>query len=84
MEKIITVVIARNGLLKVASDSISVSDAERWAEEGFHVFRIVVRGDRWAMNHVNSGTVHDTYGNLHGREPVVTPGTAVVEFKPYT
>lgn len=57
MVKIITVVLKRNGSHHITSDTMSTPDAERWADEGFNVFRIAAVNDRWALNHVNTGKV---------------------------
>jgi hypothetical protein len=57
MLKIVTVVLKRDGSFHLASDSMPTSDAERWADEGYNVFRIVAVKDRWVMNHINSGKI---------------------------
>lgn len=55
MEKVVTVILHRDGRHHLTLMSCSREDAERWADEGYQVFLIVARGERWAMNHINSG-----------------------------
>lgn len=57
MAKVVTVVLKRDGSLHVASDKISLADAERWAEEGHPVFRIATQAGRWAINQLPSGKI---------------------------
>lgn len=59
MANVVTIILNANGSLHLASDKIGVEDAERWAEEGKVVFRVAALRSRWAVNHVNSGTVVD-------------------------
>ena len=55
--RIVTVIMKRDGSLHLASDSMSTGDTERWADEGYTVFRLAAVKDRWVANHVNSGKI---------------------------
>lgn len=55
--QVVTVVLRRDGRLHLAREGLPRADAERWAEEGYHVFVLAARGAKWAVNHVNSGGI---------------------------
>jgi len=57
MNGVVTVVLRRDGLHHLTLPACSREDAERWAQEGYHVFFVAASGRRWAMNHVNSGSI---------------------------
>ncbi len=57
MAKVVTVVLKRDGSLHMASDRVTLADAERWAEEGHPVFRIATAQHRWAINQLPSGKI---------------------------
>lgn len=54
-QKATTVIFKRDGR-HAHTLQCTPADAARWAEEN-EVFMIVVRGGRWAVNHVNSGKI---------------------------
>ena len=57
MAKVVTVVLKRDGSFHMASEKVSLADAERWADEGFQVYRIATLGMRWAVNQLPSGKI---------------------------
>lgn len=65
--KVLTVIM-KDGRMMHALEDITSDDAVRWTEEGAQVFRIVVHGKNWAVNHVNSGKVfqNDPPGSAGG------------------
>lgn len=54
---VVTLVLTKTGRHHLTIENMSTEDAERWAEEGYHVFRAVIVDKQWAMNHVNSGQI---------------------------
>jgi hypothetical protein len=42
----------------LAREGVSAEDAQRWADEGCHVFVVAALAERWGVNHVNSGQVY--------------------------
>lgn len=71
MQPVTTVVLTRDGRHHLTSKNMAQADAERWAEEGFHVFQIVARGPYYALRHVNSGEVFSTRRPGTGEADVV-------------
>ena len=57
MEKVTTVILKRSGEFHLATEKISPEDAQRWADEGFHVFQLIARGKTWALHYVNDSKV---------------------------
>jgi hypothetical protein len=55
--RVTTMVLHRDGRHRLTAEGMPRADAERWAQEGFHVFVVAVRGGRWAFNCVGSGAV---------------------------
>lgn len=80
-----TLVFKPNGGQLHLARALSVADAERWAEEGYQVFRLVVgpRG-RWAMNHVNTGKVvtDNATSPDHDESPFLEPLLLTLKVKP--
>jgi hypothetical protein len=52
-----TVVLHRDGRHRLTAEGMPRADAERWAQEGYHVFVVAARGARWAVNCVGAGSV---------------------------
>jgi hypothetical protein len=74
MNRVITVVLRRDGRHQHTIEC-SLEDAQRWADEGYTVFRFAARDERWAVNHVNSGKVV-TNESPHTDIDKTTPRTA--------
>lgn len=68
MEKVVTLVLRRDGRHHITLEKCSIEDAQRWAEEGYEVFRLAVLGKQWAVNHVNSGKVVGDFIPQHEAE----------------
>lgn len=55
--RVTTVVLHRDGRHRLTAEGMPRADAERWAQEGFHVFVVAARGARWAVNCVGGGQI---------------------------
>jgi hypothetical protein len=58
MDRVVTVILHKDGRHHLTLTTCSREDAERWAESGYHVFLIAARTSKlWAVNHINTGRV---------------------------
>lgn len=91
MTTIVTVVLYRDGTLKLASDKISETDAHRWTREGYHAFRLQAaeKPPSWSVTHVASGvtfspatTIHDSVESIVRQFAALQPAQLRGSFGP--
>lgn len=54
LEKVVTVIVQRDGKHRLTTEQCTPEDALRWADEGLMVFQIAVRRSQWAVYQVNN------------------------------
>lgn len=73
----VTVVVRKDGRHHCTVENMSVDDAIRWTDAGYHVFQVGARASLWVMRHVGSDRMVSSEHSAAEREAVVAEFTKI-------
>lgn len=67
LDRVVTVIVHKDGRHHATTENCTPEDAQRWTDEGYHVFQLATRRAQWAILHVNSNRVMTSGDQVGGR-----------------